>query len=88
MKLHELKTNPDVFNAVKTGQKTFEIRLDDRGYEVGDQLLLKQTLHTGEQMKAGMPLEYTGSTFGARITHILRGPIYGLQAGWVILSFR
>lgn len=33
---HVLKLQPRFAEAVKDGSKTFEIRRDDRGYEVGD----------------------------------------------------
>lgn len=85
---HELKTDPEVFDAVATGCKTFEIRRDDRGFELGDELILKRTRFTGVEMQNGEPLEYTGKAETRIVTHLLRGPIYGLSAGWVILSIR
>lgn len=39
---HELKTLPEYFQAVKRGEKTFELRRDDRPYAVGDTLLLRE----------------------------------------------
>lgn len=83
---HELKTDPEVFEALHQGNKTFEIRFDDRGYRVGDRLLLKETRHSGEEMKQGKPLVYTGRMMGFAVSYILRGPIYGLKEGWVIMS--
>ena len=85
---HELKTDKEVYEAVVDGQKTYEIRFDDRGYAVDDVLLLRETAFSGEQMKAGSPLVYTGASIGVKVTHVLRGPIYGLMDGWVIMSFR
>jgi ASC-1-like (ASCH) protein len=84
--MHELKTDPEPFDAVSRGEKTFEIRKDDRGFKVGDTLLLRRTKFTGEQMHFGDPLEYTGEQETFRVTHILRGPVYGLADGWVIMS--
>lgn len=86
MQTHELKTDREVFQAVLEGRKKFEIRKDDRGFAVGDRLNLLETVSTGEEMKAGAPLEYTGGQWFAKVTHILRGPIYGLAVGWVIMS--
>lgn len=85
---HELKTDPEAFQAVRQRLKTAEIRYDDRGYQVGDVLLLRETQFTGAQMAEGEPLVYTGASELVSITHILRGPIYGLAKGWAILSFR
>jgi len=39
---HELKTLPKYFKAVLSGQKTFEVRKDDRDYQVGDTLILQK----------------------------------------------
>lgn len=84
--LHELKTDPSVFSESFAGMKMFEIRFDDRNYKVGDGLLLRETRHSGAEMQAGATLEYTGRTLLARVTNILHGPVYGLAAGWVIMS--
>jgi hypothetical protein len=42
MKIHELRCWPDSFQAVWDGIKTFEVRVDDRNYRDGDQLLLSE----------------------------------------------
>jgi hypothetical protein len=84
--MHELKTDPDVFDAVIEGEKKFEIRINDRDYQVGDDLCLRRTKHTGEEMGKGAPLVYSGSFWTVTVTHILYGPIYGLQDGWCIMS--
>ena len=52
---HELKTDPDVFDEVARGEKTFEIRYNDRNFQIGDRLTLRRTDFTGEEMKAGKP---------------------------------
>ena len=66
--------------------KRFEIRFNDRDYHTYDELLLRKTKHTGEQMKSGAPLEYIEPPLRVQVTHILHGPIYGLATGWVIMS--
>jgi len=86
MKTHELKTDRDVFISLAAGMKKFEIRYDDRGFEIFDILHLRETVHTGEEMKNGKPLIYTGREVYTQICYILKGPIYGLKEGWAILS--
>lgn len=86
--VHELKTDPEVFKAVFDGLKTYEIRKDDCGYQVGDELWLQETAHSGQEMAAGAPLFYTGKIMAVEVTHILRGPIYGLMDGWAIMSIK
>ena len=88
MKRHELKTDPDAFQAVLEGRKTYEIRKNDRGFAVGDELLLRETRCTGAEIAAGSPLEYTGRELTVGVSHMLTGPIYGLSAGWSILSIQ
>ncbi len=42
MKIHELKLDEEYFDDVKSGLKTFEIRKNDRNYQVGDLLALSR----------------------------------------------
>ena len=41
-RIHELKTWPQFFDSIVDGTKTFELRKDDRGFEVGDAVLLRE----------------------------------------------
>ena len=84
--LHELKTDSAVYRRVYVGLKTYELRKNDRDFKVGDQLLLRETLHTGAEMQSGAPLRYTGSQIIVDVVHVLYGPIYGLLEGWCIMS--
>jgi hypothetical protein len=63
MKIHELKSWPQFFEKVVSGEKTFEVRLDDRNFKVGDFLYLREY-----DPKA---LRYSGRFQYARITYIL-----------------
>lgn len=38
MKTHKLKLNIKFCDAVLSGEKTFEIRINDRGFQVGDHI--------------------------------------------------
>ena len=40
--IHKLKTWPSCFQAVKAKIKPFEIRVNDRNYQVGDTLILEE----------------------------------------------
>ncbi len=39
-RVHQLKTWPQYFDVILSGEKTFEIRRNDRGFAVGDVLML------------------------------------------------
>jgi hypothetical protein len=83
---HILKTDPAVFQAVVSGEKTWEIRYNDRDYQVGDILHLKETAYTGAEMNAGKPLIYTGNSLIVDVIYIFKGPLYGLADKWVIMT--
>lgn len=77
--IHELKADPTPFEDVYSGRKTAEVRLDDRGYKVGD------VLHLREHQRSGLVGgKYTGRELRRRVTHIQHG--YGLPEGVVVLS--
>lgn len=82
---HLLKTDREVFEASLSGKKTYEIRFNDRDFKVGDILELSETRFTGDEMRNGMPLEYTGRHITKTVSHVLTG--YALQEGWCILSY-
>ena len=86
MKIHELKTDPTVFKYSFSMLNNFEIRYNDRDYRAGDLLVLKETSHTRKEMDDGAPLEYSGRKIAVKVDYILRGPIYGLKDGWIIMS--
>jgi hypothetical protein len=78
MKTHELKTWPEFFKAVASGAKTFEVRRDDRDFEVGDSLVLREWNQDKEQ--------YTGRRVERVVTYILRDDPYLLRDGYCILA--
>jgi len=88
MTVHELKTDDTVFQAVWRGDKTYEIRVNDRDYKIGDQLVLMETVYPGKAMKKNAPLLFSGRQIVAVVTHILYGPVYGLAQDWCIMSIR
>lgn len=84
MKVHELKTLRPHFQAVRSGLKTAELRVDDRGFQVGDALLLREYNESLCECCMG---DYTGLSLRVVVTHVLRD-FRGLAAGWVMLSFK
>ena len=73
------KIRPWYFEAVRNGSKTFEIRKDEDGFEVGDHIILCEWSGTA----------YTGFTLEAEVTYILRdAEQYGLMNGYCILGIK
>lgn len=75
---HELKTWIVPFTAMWNGKKTFEFRVDDRNFREGDTLRLRETLPDGR--------EYTGRELSRVVTYVLRGGMFGLPIGYVIMA--
>ena len=75
---HQLKTWPIFFNRMGDGQKTYELRKNDRDFQVGDIIILMEW--------APESSEYTGEELRYEITHVLTQTEFGLQPGYCILS--
>ena len=75
-KEHWLRTLPGYFDAVADGSKTFELRWNDRAFEVGDMLLLQEW--------DGV---YTGRELNRKISYILKDvPEYGLECDACVIG--
>lgn len=82
MKLHQLKIESKYYEEVVKGNKPFELRKDDRGYEFGD--LIQFLVH---QDKIDNAYLITDDFY--EVTYILRNvPEYGLQDGFCILGIK
>lgn len=84
MRTHRLKTWPEPFAAVVDGRKRYEVRHDDRGFAVGDLLVLEEwepspTAHH-------IPLGYTGRKTSARVAYMTPGGLFGLPVGMCVMS--
>lgn len=75
--IHDLKTWPEHFRDVRAGIKTAELRLNDRNYQPGDVLVLREYDPRAD--------EYTGEVESRTVTHVLAGEQW-LQLGMVMLS--
>ncbi len=76
-KVHDLKTVQPYYDASECGDKTFEIRKNDRDFKVGDILRLYEW--DGEKA--------TGREHCKQITYILDNPAY-LASGMVCLAVK
>ena len=75
--VHFLKTHPHPFNAIWTGLKLFEWRKNDRGYKVGDHLVL-QEYNPDTQA-------YTGYEIECEVIYLLEWG-FGIPEGYCIMS--
>ena len=74
-KIHLLKCWPEFFKAVKSGEKTFEIRMNDREYQVGDVLIMSEYDPSTST--------YTGEHVSRRVTYLTSA--YQVE-GYVVMS--
>lgn len=77
-RIHQLKTWPEYFDSIINGVKTFELRKNDRDYQVDDYLLLKRYDPIGQC--------YTGDEVKVRITYILNGGSFGLKKRYCVMG--
>lgn len=84
--LHLLKCESQYFQAVKSGAKSFELRLDDRDFQVGGFLLLQETVF--DYLEGRVKYSDALAALLAEITYKLTGPKFGLNEGWAILGIR
>ena len=89
---HSLKCWPNYWEAIACGDKNFEVRRDDRGFQKGDVLLLKKY----DPKSGTYELDYSGlkpghfhglpKTIRRVITYVLTGGQMGIEAGYVVLG--
>lgn len=89
MKIHDLKTHKEFFDVIVLGYKNFEVRKNDRDFKVGDQLLLREvTLPKGHYCNPIPDTEPTGRILHRRISYVLPGGQFGIEAGTVVLGLK
>lgn len=74
---HDLKCWNEPFEAMLNGRKTFEWRRDDRGYSVGDTLMLREWHPEANA--------YSGRAVSVKVTYLLRGA-FNIPPGYVVMS--
>ncbi|HGY0682225.1 TPA: DUF3850 domain-containing protein [Vibrio cholerae] len=77
--IHELKIQSVHFSDFIAGRKTHEVRFNDRDYQSGDRLNLREIDANGE---------YTGREGNAEVSHVLHGGQFGIAEGWCVLSLK
>lgn len=76
---HILKVRTRFFPDIASGNKTFEVRKNDRDYKVGDRLTLFEVNDDGSE---------TGQALSVRATYVQHGPAFGLQEGYLIMGIK
>lgn len=77
---HRLKTWIEYYQRVCQGDKTFEVRKNDRDFQVGDTLILEEW----DQRNEGP----TGHATSFEITYLLPGGQFGIEAGFCVMGIK
>lgn len=77
-KIHCLKTWPEQFEAILSGNKTHEYRLNDRDFQVGDVLALQEF-----SPESG----YTGRNHAVTVSYVGKDG-FGIPKGYAVLSIK
>ena len=75
---HELKCHPMYFSRIVSGQKTFEVRKNDRNFQVNDILILQEY-----DPEKGWPDHGSYDVYRAKVIYI---ETYAQQEGYVVLG--
>lgn len=78
---HSIKCWPQYFGAIRRKEKNFDVRRDDRGYQKGDTVILR------EYEMRNSPHRFTGNEEHRKIKYILTGGQFGIEPGYVVLGF-
>lgn len=79
-KLHELKLRIEFADDVLSGEKCFEVRENDRGYQKGDLVQFNVTDHMG------LSQHHELNKVRFEITYVLNG--WGIKNGYVAFGIR
>ena len=78
--IHTLKCWPAYFNRLGTNEKTFEVRRNDRDFQAGDVLDIR------EYDPTTLGGAYTGRTLSRRVSYVLHGGQFGIKRGYVVMA--
>jgi len=84
---HKLKTWARYWDSVASGEKTFEVRLNDRAFQTGDILVLeKYNPDTRRYDTEGFEINAKIKTIRKRITFLLQGGQFGIEPAYCVLG--
>ncbi len=85
MREHELKCWDVYYDAISSGEKTFDVRRDDRGFQKGDILILKRWDRERNNFTRHIH-NYEPYSIRRKIKYILTGGQFGIEPGFVVLG--
>ncbi len=86
--VHELKTWPPYYDAIERGDKPFEIRENDRGFQTGDILHLFEWDPNAREFAWSGPGKYTGRSSRWEVTYLIHGEMLGVKDGYCVMGIK
>lgn len=84
---HNIKVWSEYWESLSSGEKTFEVRRDDRGYQKGDILVLEK--YNREECRHERLYSTNAKiTMRRKITFILTGGQFGIEPGFVVMGLK
>ncbi len=87
---HVLKCWPEYYDAVERGEKPFDVRPDDRGFQKGDTVRLQRCV---KRAPGDYAVDYDSQgkvkkEMSFEITYVLTGGQFGIEPGYVVLGLK
>ena len=79
MRTHHIKLQEEFCDAVLQGEKTFEVRANDRAYQKGDHIIF-------QPMGKSLPIVHEIEYHEYEITYVLSG--WGIKNGYVVFAIK
>jgi uncharacterized protein YqfB (UPF0267 family) len=84
---HKLKTWTRFWDAVHSGEKTFEVRKNDRAFQTGDILVLEQfDPDNNRYVMESYDILAKPKSVRKRVTFLLQGGQFGVEPGFCVLG--
>lgn len=80
--IHQLKTWPEYFSAVLSGEKTFEVRKNDRDFEKGD--ILELHYYDPDNVFCSR----IAKAILKEVSYVLPGGNFGIEEGYCVLGLK
>lgn len=80
MKTHKLKSWPQYFHYLIGNVKSFDVRINDRDFCIGDHILFEEWDPEKQ--------EYTGRVLLRKVTYMMLGGKFGLEKNAVVMALK
>lgn len=84
--MHTLKTIATCWDAIQRGEKSFEVRRNDRFFQRGDVVRLRRINENGNYTPGPAGDRFSTQDLDFRIGWILQGGQFGIEPGYIVFQ--